>query len=162
MTKPSDFAESIVSAIRQAFVGVEIPEPSAIVPQTPVRDRERDRIRHEFAGRHWRDLDASFVGARAESILLMTPTAWHFYLPAYLVAAIVAERESDLAAASVVVGLTPQRDDDPDSRAWVDERTRLLSPEQRTVLREWLGYLAERRPWELSADGVRRIVDGLR
>jgi hypothetical protein len=161
VTTSSEAGHDIVAAVREAFADVHLPATTDIVTATSVRDPERDRVRRELDGRHWRDLDAASIASHPEALFLLAPRAWHFYLPAYLITALVAPRESDLAAASVVVSLTPDRPD-PDSTTWVGERVRLLSAEQRSALERWLDHLATSRPWELSRDRERRIVDVLR
>jgi hypothetical protein len=151
----------VIAAVREAFAEVRMPAASDIVPATAIHDPERERVQREFDGRHWRDLDASFVGSHAEALLLLAPRAWHFYLPAYLIAALVGPRESDLGAASVVVSLTRPEDVNPDATTWVGERVRLMSVEQRSALAGWLDHLATHRPWELSRDRERQIMEML-
>jgi Family of unknown function (DUF6714) len=133
--------QRVAARIRSAFAGARYPGDDRLVPQTARRDREREQITRDFAGRHWSELGVEFVRRQPEALLLMSPDAFRFYLPAYVLAAVEHSRRSDLAPAAVVQSLTPPSRDAASAR-WFEERVRGLSNEQRAALRGALQVIA--------------------
>jgi hypothetical protein len=88
MSLPRDHGRDIIGEIRRAFSGVPEPEPENLTPRTAVRDRESEQISRDFAGRHWDQLDVAFLRPHAVSLLLLSPAAFHYFLSAYLIAAV--------------------------------------------------------------------------
>jgi len=132
----------IATRIREAFAGVRYPGHDYLVPQTPHRDLEREEITADFAGLDWRDLGVPFVRGQPEALLLMSPSAFLFYLPAYALAAIEDPRGSDLAPAVVVKSLTPPVDSG-ESLQWFEERVGGLSVEQVAAMRDVLRFIED-------------------
>lgn len=152
--------QDVIGEIRFAFSGVPEPEPGNITPRTAVRDREREQISRDFAGRHWDELDAAFLRSRAESLLLLAPPAFHYFLPAYLIAAVAGPGESDLVAAAVLMALSPPESGDPGAWAWFNDRVGLLSAEQRDAIRHWLAHIAAERAAEFPDGKPARLLAG--
>lgn len=155
MTRPEAERE-LVAEIRAAFASMPVPAADELVPVTRTPDREREWIRREFAGRHWTELGVDFLAAHAESLLLLSAAGFHHYLPAYLIAAVSAPIESDLVTPAVFIGLSPPSAGDVAQGAWLEERARLFSTEQRAAIGRWLDYMAGKRPDEFPGDDKRR------
>jgi hypothetical protein len=156
----SQAERELVAEIRAAFASMPLPAAADLVPATGTPDREREQIRRDFAGRHWADLGIDFLAFRADSLLLLSAEGFHYYLPAYLIAAVEAPVESDLVTMAVFAGLAPASADDAVQSAWVDERVRLLSTAQKVAVRRWLEYMAADRPAEFPrGEKGRRLTE---
>ncbi len=149
MTPPAPTARDLVAEIRTAFASVSRPAAGELVPATITPDRERERIRQDFAGRGWTELTVDFLARHAESLLLLSAAGFHHFLPAYLIASAVAPAESDLVTSAVFVSLMPPDEGDVTQSNWLDDRVRLLSAGQRAAVGRWLDYMAENRSDEL-------------
>ena len=143
MADRSDEAQvRIATQIREAFAGMRYPGTDRLVPATSFRDPEREQIIADFAGRDWRELRVPFIREQAEALLLMSPSAFRFYLPAYAVAAIEDPYGSELAPAVVVKSLTPPADSG-ESLRWFEERVGGLSTEQIAAMRNALSFIGD-------------------
>jgi hypothetical protein len=106
----TELREAIVSA----FASVPPPAPAALVSGDPDYDPEYREVAHAFAGRHWRELSLAFIREHRDSLPLLSPAAFRFFLPAYLLACLDGTEDLDTAPLSVASSLTPP---DPRDRA---------------------------------------------
>jgi hypothetical protein len=102
-----------------------------------------------FRGCDWRALTKDVLVQNRDSLLLLRPAAYRFYLPAYLIAALKHWNDFDTFNSSVVVSLTP-----PNPQEGLDEffssRVAELTPEQKTVIRDFVKLYTDTRPTTLG------------
>lgn len=161
MTGSTDDAQSgLVAQIESAFHDVPYPGDDHLVPKTPVSDRERQEIAHDFGGRDWHDLDVAYLRQRSEALFLLTPEAFRYYLPAYMRAAILDPVEADLVPAAVVMALTPSERDEGIT-SLVRARLRDLTPPQRRAVAATLRYFASALSDHFQGDEARVALERL-
>jgi hypothetical protein len=158
MSVPTAPGRDVIGEIRRAFSGTPEPEPGNLTPRTEVRDRESEQVSRDFTGRHWDELDVAFLRSHPVSLLLLSPAAFHYFLPAYLIAAVSEPVESDLVTDAALMALTPPESGDADAWAWFNDRVGLLSAWQRDAARHWLAYLAAERAAEFPDDKPARLL----
>jgi hypothetical protein len=89
-------------------------------------------------------LDAADIRERKDYLALLTPEAFHYYLPAYLLACIDARAEVDSAWDAVIFRLTPPKR----SEAFFSKRAEMVSSNQAHSI---LGFLELQYEVEKSA-----------
>jgi hypothetical protein len=131
--------------IEEAFADVPYPGDDRIAsnPRCCSECWETDEF---FKGRHWRDL--ARPGVRLPflwaGLALLTPEAFHFFLPGYLLSGMnTGERYGDSADAALLA-LTP--DDLPSLRGYREERYALFSPAQEACIAEYATWYGESDP----------------
>ncbi len=84
-----------VKALEQE-IAREVEEAFAAVPP-PAADSaaQWEDVPKEFRGKHWRDLSLKLLSKHPRSPGLFSPEAFHFFLPAYLIAALLHAEETD-------------------------------------------------------------------
>ena len=90
--------------IRAAFAGAPYPGDAHLV----ATDRDYDGVRDSFAGRRSGDVTAALVSYQYNALFFMTPAAFRYYLPAYLVAVLRGEA-GDMACEFLLSRLVPPR-----------------------------------------------------
>ena len=102
-------------------------------------------VREAFRGQSPFSLQPSVLKQRFDSLPLLSPAAFHHFLPAYLLSAI--DDPEDELAQFLLYSLAPNRKDE----FWV-ERFRLFSPAESGVILAVVEYLASYDPegWNLK------------
>jgi hypothetical protein len=135
-------SEQIAQRIVDAFKPRELPEGDPIFVS---RSSEVDMptIKRLARQSDWIDFPHDVLCANPLALAFMTPEAFAWFLPAYLVASVTAYSESDTLTSSLITCLTPP--DEADSRQFetVIEETRALDPDL---------LVEEPRPVSLGAD----------
>ncbi len=123
--------KSIVEKIRLAWEGVPYPGDSNIF--TPLSYDDED-ITDYFRGTTWEGHGVESLRGHSSAIsTFFTPLAFHYWLPAYLVAAIEDPGELDTGLDSLISSLFPERDGSP-SHEEQQERIALLTNEQKLAV----------------------------
>jgi len=127
--------DDVRSTIIRAFASVPRPTPDAILEChcahcLPLRD--------DFVPYRWRDVPADVVDRQSTHLSLFTPSAFEYYLPAYLL------RSVDDPQGDVCI-FTAYRLNDLDSK-WGQERYPRLSVEQRRSIALALRYIQSVAP----------------
>jgi hypothetical protein len=92
-----------------------------------------------FSGKQWRELDSDFLHRYRDALFWFTPEAFHYYLPAYLVAALVTGDENALYVHNLLFLIRPTRDDSLNE--FRKERWEQLTDAQIQALESWLSWL---------------------
>jgi hypothetical protein len=133
---PVNRRDHLRQRIEAAFA--DAPQPAANRIGDNPEDWESAELALAFQGRHWKDLSPEELRYHSSSFL--SPEGFHYYVPAYLLAAL-ADHE-DLMPRTVF-GLTLAEEsstEDQRLRAWQLERFNRLSAEQKRTVREFLEY----------------------
>lgn len=72
---------TLAEKIRAAFADVPPPAEDNI---SPFADEESNQLVGAITGKDWRTLPAEFIEERHSQLVLLTPEAFRYYLPAYL------------------------------------------------------------------------------
>ena len=100
-------AESIIEKIKLAWDSVPYPGDSNIFTAQSYDDEE---ITDYFRGTTWQGHSAASLRGHSSAIsTFFTPVAFHYWLPAYLIAAIEDPEELDAGLDSLISSLFPQR-----------------------------------------------------
>jgi hypothetical protein len=166
----SSSADAIVQAIREAFPVAGPPDPDALFRAnlTLYRPFEAEELRHELAGKAWTDIDESFVDSQADWLAFLSPQAFRYYLPAWLVYG------ADYRAAGYAADFTAAYLAGPDPGRNMprhqSEHLTALDDVQRGVVIRWLTYLVDSYPDEdpgwlrqkgLTVDDIRADLESL-
>jgi hypothetical protein len=143
---------SLVRRIEQAF-GVGPPPPEPIVGAEYLRPGAPGDagVTRFFAGKPWKGLDVNLLRQHRAAMYMFTPQAHHYYLPAFILAAVDTPPEVDDIADLIIFHLSMHHD----SFWW--ERIRLLSPAQCDVVAEFVEVASDDADRE-SGDTVRALT----
>jgi hypothetical protein len=114
VTGPTDRAAALVRTIDAAFARLPYPGDDRIVPSEYDRDGEARRILRLLRGWHWRDLPFDRLVLLKASLSWLTPEAYRFYLPAFMVFPVVDFETADVLPDGVISTLTEPRESDVD------------------------------------------------
>lgn len=134
-------AENLRLEIEAAFADTKYPGDDRLVYDNSGYHLECNEIAAAFRGKDWRELSVEMLRYHAQSLAFMTPEAYRFYLPAYLIAAALHYDEADIIPDAVVFNLIPPSED------WLfhmyRQKMQGLTAAQRRAIRSWLQFLKE-------------------
>jgi hypothetical protein len=119
-------------AIRERFPAIPIPADDDIALH---ECKECLAIRDAFAGRTWDSLQPNELEARFDSLPMLSPSAFKYYLPAYLIDSLERFDPDYLVCQFTIYAVAP--DEDPEEAKFIDwwrERLTLFVPQQFEVL----------------------------
>lgn len=131
----------LIARISAAFADVELPATDVPLARSP---GYLINSLTELQGLRWHEITPRMAFLHAEVLFVLSPEAFPYYLPAFMVAAV---REDDPAAPigeAVLCALFPPLERDEPARARFEEQVSRLSRSQVEVVREFLHFLAER------------------
>jgi hypothetical protein len=152
-------ADRVVAQIERAFADVVYPGDDHLVYDASGYHLEAAEIATAFRGRHWRDVPLATLKRESSGLFFMTPAAYRFYLPAYLIAAIRAYDETDTLPGSVVFSLTAAPAEDPGRAESFRARVADLTPSQRDAIRSFLEFLAAEHGRDFPLGDIERALD---
>jgi hypothetical protein len=137
--------DDVIASVRSAWANAVYPGDDKVRGGDDGTD-----IAADFAGRRWEDIPPAVLRSHAllSNLLFMTPEALHFYLPAFVIAALSDDQVTD----SVISTLTHPR-----SMTFNDLPLRLLTEAQRNAIGLLWAYFRERPDLLASYD----LEDGL-
>lgn len=132
-------AEKLIQEIETAFAGTEYPGDHRLVYADTDEHLEAREIAEAFRGMDWRELSVDMLRYHSQSLFFMTADAYRFYLPAYLVAAVLHYDVADTIPGSVVFSLIPPLDD----RDTISYRQQMrgFTSAQRQAIRSFLEFM---------------------
>ena len=134
-------AESIVEKIKLAWDGVPYPGDSNIF--TPQSYDDED-ITDYFRGTTWEGHAVASLRRHSSAIsTFFTPLAFHYWLPAFLIAAIEDPDELDTGLDSLISSLFPGRDGSP-SHDEQQQRIALLTNQQKLAVIATLEFIIQK------------------
>jgi hypothetical protein len=125
----------VAERIRKAFCELPIPTEAELCDEPVTADAIE--ATHDFRGKHWSELDVATLVGHYDALYFFGPTAFQFYLPAFLLAALYHYYEADPMSEAVVFRLMP-RDKEARLDEYFDARRRRFSPEQRDAIGRFL------------------------
>jgi hypothetical protein len=148
---------TVSANIEQAF-------SSRVRPDAVVRPDHPDTSEYQeaenFSGIDWRLLDKEFLQNNSDALFAMTPEAFRYYLPAFLVSGILSTEPRPLFVDTIVSML----DRSPDMDQWDDfflQRWARLKVAEYQALMQWILALSEEASGTLMKDSLNRSFDTL-
>ena len=134
----------LVQLIDAAFGNLPCPAEHAIGAHERGYCLETDQIVDFFSSKHWRVISATalwndYVGDGSACLCFMSPEAFRFYLPTYMMIAIREYQDSDLMADSAINALLPSAS----AHSWWEKRVSVLTKQQREAAVAFLHYMQE-------------------
>ena len=150
MTEPvGDLSKEVVRRrINAAFANARYPGDDNIGYDKTGEHLECKQVAEHFRGTTWQNVDLAFLQKYAEradvsaTLTFMSPEAFRYYLPAFLL--VVAEHfgEVDVLVQTVISSITPRRDQsDRTLVEFVRKRLEGFTLEQRQAIRLFLEYM---------------------
>jgi len=139
-------ALSFEERVELAFANVPYPGDDDIAYDNTGYDLDCEEVLATFRSRSWKSISKAEVFQHRDSFPVFTPVAFHYYLPAFLVACSKYRLELDVAPEHLAFNLTPPKQETGSSWDFFWARARLFDPGQGGVILEYL---------ELCADFVR-------
>lgn len=133
-------ATEVIRLIEDAWREVPYPGDDRIF--TPDSYDDEDIVNY-FGGTTWREHDPAKLRAHSSAFTFFTPEAFHYWLPAFMFAAIQNPEEAD-----VICDRIPWSVDDN----YAPQRWRLFSPAQRQAVAAYLRFQIERFPDGVDAE----------
>jgi hypothetical protein len=137
-------ASEVLRLIHDAWRDVPYPGDDNIFTKDSYDDED---IVNYFGGTTWRNRDPAKLRAHSSAFTFFTPQAFHYWLPAFLIAAIENPEEAD-----VICDYIPWSVCD----VYAPERWPLFSPEQRQAVAVYFRFQIER--FRDGVDGERRAL----
>lgn len=137
-------AQQVIQLIEDAWRGVLYPGDDKIFTPDSYDD---EGITDYFRGTAWRGHDPAKLRAHSSAFTFFTPAAFHYWLPAFMIAAIQDPEEAD-----VICDYIPQSISDK----LAPVRWPLFSPAQRKAVAAYLRFQIER--FEGNIDDERKAL----
>lgn len=136
MTRKKE-ADALQKDILAAFSAVPPPDEKDI---TPCGCEECQLIQADLKDQHWQTLPDDTLERHHDSLSLLSPRAFCFFLPSYLLAALKSSDSSCIDPA-VIYNLTPPETLDPKRISWFLDRTKEFSSSQIATIHGFLRYM---------------------
>lgn len=135
----------VILAIESAWQGVPYPGDDKIF--TPDSYDDEDIINY-FSGTTWRGHDAASLRAHSSAFTFFTPEAFHYWLPAFMVAAMQNPQAADVVVDRIAWSVSGE---------YAAQRWPLFSPAQRQAVAAYFRFQIENFPE--SADDERQALE---
>ncbi|HEX4128608.1 MAG TPA: DUF6714 family protein [Pirellulales bacterium] len=147
---------NVALAIDQAFAAVPAPDADELRIST---DDESFEDIEAFRGKRWQEIDAAQLASHQNALFWFSPTAFHYYLPAFLKAGLAAP--DAIFVITLLQLLTPSPKEN--LNRFRELRWSQLGPQQIAVLDQWLGTIAETaRPGGVFAQEIAEAQKAVR
>lgn len=138
----------LVKEIENAFANVILDPKDPLV--TDLKHWEADDLIMAFKGKHWRDIPLKDLYINRFAISLLTPSAFLFYLPAFLVKPILARYGSKYHPGEIeefiFYNLTPPPEENNCATTKLLDRIKQFTPEQESAVRNYIKYWLDDNP----------------
>jgi hypothetical protein len=140
---------SLIQQIERAWA--EVPQPPDTEIVAPESYDDEDLVRY-FGGTTWRGHRPADLRAHSSAFTFFTPAAWHYWLPAFLCAAIEDPAEADVCVERIAWSITND---------YAPARIPLLSATQRVALCRYFEFQLQRGlgDWEGERAALARLAE---
>jgi hypothetical protein len=148
--------------IEQAFADVQSPDGERLLDfdrnhcEECAEDYDYDM--EAFAGKHWKELSSDFMDTHARTIRSFTPEAFHFYLPAYLIASLD-NPESEAADYLLTMLKPPELWEETAVKSEFAHRIGVLTEEQTQAIRSFIHFLKDEYSENFHNDWMQWMLD---
>ena len=137
--------EELAKEIENAFQEVTYPGDDNLVYDNSGRYLDVTETAQAFKGRQWKSIPLSVIALHRDSLPFLTSAAFHFFLPAFLLASLLHPVEADTLNDNLIYLLAPPELGDN----WKDQVLSIASKvnsKQRAVIISYLKYMMEKEP----------------
>ncbi len=152
--KPDYAMEKLREQIRAAFNGLSKPDRTNIARGGD----EAEKLIHELADKHWDNLTVEYCESRPDALGFLTPEAFRFYLPAFLLASLRETNGKISGDCFTLYHLEPPSRSKTEAYDWFSRRFELFSRNQLDVLIEYLESMRSSEGYQFDIDYVRAIA----
>jgi hypothetical protein len=125
----------IAREVEEAFANVPYPGDDRLVAYPDYY--ESDDVIEAFRGKHWRDISPEVLSEHWASLGLFSPEAFRFYLPCYLIAALLRSDVTGMVWETVFFRLTPPESEGDKMDGFL-KRINALDARQKAVIRRFV------------------------
>jgi uncharacterized protein DUF6714 len=146
----ADLADAVRTKIMNAFANTPYPGDDNLVVNQSDQDPECREIARAFVSKRWEDVSPDMLREHAQALPLFTPSAFRYYLAAYMIASIDPGPEAETLRDLATFNLTPPRRD----RAWrsefFDSRASQFTTAEKGAIRSFLEWVeaSKRAAWK--------------
>jgi hypothetical protein len=139
-------ADEVRALIVAAFANASYPGDDHVVPN-PDHCPECQDVATALRGKHWRDLPPPLILEQKDALPLLSPEAFRFFLPAYMLAWM--DTETAMGGDSVIMNLKPANKAGS-KQVWFEAGDGRLTEAQVQAVRSFLEFVdaKEQRYWD--------------
>ena len=145
--------EEVSKEIRESFALNKYPGDSQLLELDPKVDPDSGDIFEALQGKSWQELLAHLAQIDGPDLYwfcwvysLLTPDAFYYYLPAFLIISLDLERVDTVGDHLIYFLRSSDKVEDAYTRRYADEVTIRSTPSQRIAIQNWVRYLLEEYP----------------
>lgn len=158
----SEPGATVKASICEAYASTPPPSEGDFVPTSLGEDPECDQIAADFQGKTWREVSQDTIQCHADSLPLFTPSAFRYFLPAYMLASLeppsAGFHPAEVMKFVLFRLVPPEAHEDPE---YFMARARQFSPKERQAITSYLKLVAEREEAEWGQDVAKSQGDEL-
>ena len=144
--------DELVAQIEQAFANTTYPGDDHLTNCPRKNCDDCMEIARDFRGKSWSSLtDVKLLRHHESALALMTPEALHYYLPAFMLAALKDSKTADVILDNLEFGLTPPETEGTEAEEWFAQtgirtmdyflsRVSGYTPDQTKAIRAYLEF----------------------
>jgi hypothetical protein len=137
--------EDLAKEIESAFQDVTYPGDDNLVYDNSGRYWDVREAAQAFKSQHWKTIPLKVIVSNRDHLPFLTPAAFHFFLPAFLLASLLHPVEADTLNDNLIYLLTPP--DETDRRKnWLLSIANKSSSEQKAVIIAFMKFKMEEEP----------------
>lgn len=155
-------AKAVRGQIEKAFAHRAYPgDENLVAGVSPQSADDEEEIARVMRGKHWKGLSVQFLRLHESGLYFLSPEAFRFYLPAYLIASIVDPNKADIIAENLFTAFAfPAEDISPARIKWWADRMNGFTEAEKQAIKSWLEYMIDSEPGyltrqDLSEEGIR-------
>ena len=146
----ADLADAVRTKIMDAFADAPYPGDDNLVVNQSGQDPECREIAAAFVSKRWEDVSPDMLREHAQALPIFTPSAFRYYLPAYMIASIDPGPEGETLRDLATFNLTPPRSDRVWRSGFFDSRASQFTAAEKGAIRSFLEWVeaSRRAAWE--------------
>ena len=142
--------KKLIQEIENAFSDVLYPGETKLALFAEGRgNEEAEKLRNDFAHKHWKSVPLDVLISNRNNLPFLTPEAFHFYLPAFMIAILLHPKEVGTLSNNTVFKLSPPEPTEQLGNLF-QTLTHLLSPSQILTVQSFLKAYTELFPTALN------------
>lgn len=148
-------ATELHALIEKVFSKVKMPERGSIVS---MNDPESLDVENSLCGKPWQSISPELIYSNRVGIFFLTPQAYRYYLPAYMLASIRDLTATDNVADSIIYGFTFREK----CKDFTYSRLRAFTSEELDVITEFIKFMKQEYPNEFFDDAIKGVLESIK
>ena len=150
----AELADAVKMRILEAFRLTPYPADDDLVTDQSGHDPESMEIASAFKGKDWKDVSMEMLHEHADSLPLFTPTAFRYYLPAYMIGCIDSYYDLDVTLDGVLFNLTPPKERSGQEWDFFWARAQVFNEQEREAIRSFLELMDQYERADWASEGM--------